>query len=475
MSSLSSHLPSTSPAPDAGWAGHLQCLAEVVSLRAAAPADAAVLAQARRLLLDTLACAFAGQQADEVRQLRQVLEQVDPGPTQGGFMWPGQSRALGVHAAVQVFAMAATWDEACEGSAFAHGRPGVPLVAALWPLALARGASLQALLDALVLGYEVGARAGGWLRIQPGMHVDANWPSIGVAAGVAHLLGLAPPQVLQAMHIAACQLGTSLYLPVRQGHTSRNTYLAHSALLGMQSAFAAAAGVTAPPDAMGHYASSHARALQDPLPPASRSLLLEGYLKPFAAVRHVHYGAVAAAQVREALQVRGLDVADITAVSLCIYEEATVYCGNRDPRTVIQAQFSLSFGVAAMLRFGTLDPSVYRPECFGDAGLRRMEALVDITVDARRTTAGHRGASLQVQAAGQAFNAIVDAVPGDAGCPVDDAMLRDKFMRYTAEHLSPLQARRFCDALLEADARAEAMETPGSLGRAWQFVLLTEQ
>jgi 2-methylcitrate dehydratase PrpD len=344
-------------------------------------------------------------------------------------------------------------------------------VAALWPLAMARGDSLQAVLDALVLGYEVGARAGGWLRIQPGMHVDANWPSIGVAAGVAHLLGLPPAQVLQAMQIAACQLGTSLYLPVVQGHTSRNTYLAHSAVLGLQSALSAAAGVTAPADAMAHYASAHARAPQAPLPPAAHSLLLEGYLKPFAAVRHVHYGAVAAAQLREALQAEGLAPADVEAVSLRIYEEATVYCGNRDPRTVIQAQFSLSFGLAAMLRFGHLDPSVYAHDGFADAGLRRLEALVDIGIDAQRTAAGRRGCSLQLRAGGRVFDATVDAVPGDAGCPVDDALLRDKFMRYTARQLAPDRAHALFDALLANDA-AHAATKP--IPHLWQFVLLTE-
>jgi 2-methylcitrate dehydratase PrpD len=139
---------------------------------------------------------------------------------------------MGVQPAAQVLAMAATWDEACEGHALAHGRPGVPLVAALLPLALKRGASLGEFVDAFVLGYEVGARCGAWLRIRPGMHVDANWPALGVAAGVARLLGLAPAGIVQAIDIAACQLATSLYLPVREGRTARNTYLGHSASLG---------------------------------------------------------------------------------------------------------------------------------------------------------------------------------------------------------------------------------------------------
>ena len=46
--------------------------------------------------------------------------------------------------------MAATWDEACEGSALAHGRPGVPVIAALLPLAATRNAKLGSLVRAVV-------------------------------------------------------------------------------------------------------------------------------------------------------------------------------------------------------------------------------------------------------------------------------------------------------------------------------------
>ena len=100
--------------------------------------------------------------------------------------------------------MAATWDEACEGHAYAHGRPGVPAVAALLPLAVAGDRGLDATADALALAYEVGARAGGWLRIKPGMHVDGNWPALGVAAGVARLLGQDADGIGCAIDIAAC-------------------------------------------------------------------------------------------------------------------------------------------------------------------------------------------------------------------------------------------------------------------------------
>jgi 2-methylcitrate dehydratase PrpD len=343
--------------------------------------------------------------------------------------------------------MAATWDEACEGHALAHGRPGVPLIAALLPLALQRCATLTDFTDALVLGYEVGARAGAWLRILPGMHVDANWPALGVAAGVAKLLGLDAAGIMQAVNIAGCQLATSLYLPVASGHTARNTYLAHSALLGLQSAFASLSGIDAPTDALAHYASHHAAAAPEPLPGANVTLLLQAYLKPFAAVRHVHYGAVAAQRLRQLLPGGTQSVRRIT---LTVYEEATVYCGNRAPQTPIQAQFSLSFGLAATLCFGGIDPPVYAEPRFHDAELRRLEALVELRIDPVLTARRQRGATLVIEHTNGLLTDTVHAIPGDAANPLGRAELCAKFTRYAARSVITEDAMHFCDAVLDA-------------------------
>jgi len=419
-------------------------LEATVALHAAQPATADAALQARRLLVDTVGCALAGRHADEVRRLEAALAACEP----GDFSLAG-GPSLSVQSAAQVLAMAATWDEACEGHALAHGRPGVPLVAALLPLALRRGASLGEFIDAFVLGYEVGARCGAWLRILPGMHVDANWPALGVAAGVARLLALAPAGIMQAVDIAACQLATSLYLPVQQGRTARNTYLGHSASLGLQAAFASAAGIDAPSGALTHYALKHSAAAAQPLPDAATPLLRDAYLKPFAAVRHVHYGATAARRIREKL---AHDTTGIRRIVLKVYDEAIVYCGNRAPRTPIQAQFSLSFGVAAMLRFGDVDSSVYAAPRFDDAELRRLEALAVLETDADLTARKQRGATVTVTHTGGMLEEAVGTIVGDAASPLDHAALAAKFTHYAAHSVAGPNAARFCDGVLDAPA-----------------------
>jgi len=431
------------PDPAADWAVHAAALKAAAALRAGRPAGAGAAGAARIILLDTIGCMLAGRAAPQVAAFERNASRLESGP----FTFPG-GRRLSFAAAAQVGAMAATWDEACEGHAYAHGRPGVPAVAALLPLAVAGDRGLDATAAALALAYEVGARAGGWLRIRPGMHVDGNWPALGVAAGVARLLGQDADGVARAIDIAACQLPTSLYLPVTEGKTARNTYLAHSAQLGMLAAQAAAAGVDAPDGALALYAGSFSAAAPAAPPPPQDDLILDAYIKPHAAVRHVHYGAELARGAREQLEGR---TANITRIVLSIYPEAITYCGNRAPAVPIQAQFSLTFGVAAMLRFGVLDHSVYRAERFDDPELRRLEALVEVCIDRGLEEQGRRGASLMVSSGYNDIELDVRAIPGDASRPLSAEEVAAKFMRYAQASVPNEKAFVFANALLSAE------------------------
>ena len=404
--------------------------------------EPAVQTHARWLVLDTLGCIVAGRRAGPVAEFEYRAAAADPGSFY--FSRDSSSTALGLTNAnaAMMLAMAACWDEACEGHAGAHGRPGVAVLAALLPMSsrLTYGQFLKS----FVVGYEIGARFGASLRIKKGMHVDGNWPSLGAAAAVAHALGLRPVQIAQAVQIAACQLPMSLYSPVRSGDTSRNTYLGHSAQLGQSAALAAASGITAPSDAVLEYALVGLGQAFGHFDTATEFHILQAYFKPYAAVRHVHYGALAAFVIRNAVALE-----KVTSISLQVYEEATVYCGNRAPQTPLQAQFSLTFGLASMLRWGRLDPWVYREPQFQDPLLRAIEAKVQVKVEPQWTKQQMRGARLLLECSdGTRHEKEITAVLGDAQMPFTETLLSEKFMRYCADSLSVAQASDWACQLL---------------------------
>jgi 2-methylcitrate dehydratase PrpD len=274
------------------------------------------------------------------------------------------------------------------------------------------------------------------------MHVDGNWPGLGVAAAMSRLLGLSPDATLTAMNIAACQLPSSLYLPITTGDNARNTYIAHSAWLGLLAAFSAEAGISAPADALVNYADAFA--LADPqAPSAEHWFLLDAYFKLHASVRHAHYGIEAARRIRDEL---GGETRSITAIRLETYAEAVTYAGNRAPRAPIQAQFSVSFAVAAGLRFGGMEADLYRLPKFEDAEVRRLESLVDLQA---QPTATGRAADLWVVAGGQTHYARCDRVTGDAGMPISRDAIVAKFLRYSKDGVPHEKAAAFAASLME--------------------------
>lgn len=394
------------------------------------PAD--VEAKARLLLLDTLGCLVTGLNHPEVKTFGRALRVAFP----GDIAWPASNIKLGPAGSAALGAAAACWDEACEGNAAARGRPGLPVVPALLALAADREVSLADLLLALVTGYEIGARAGEAWRIPPGWHVDGSSHSLGVAAAVARLIA-GPQRIQAAIEAAACQIPASLYLPIAVGSVLRNTYPAHAVLLGMMAAAAAEAGFDMPRGALEEGRRRILQAASDAVPtPAGQWTILEGYLKPFAAVRHTHYGVEAALRLRRHPT---FSLQKIGAIRLQIYEEAVRYCGNRTPRTAIQAQFSLSYAIAAALALGDLGPEAYAK--LDDPTITDLERRVSIEADPHRT---QRGATLTLDIGGEQLSETIDAVAGDPAMPMttDDAV--KKFHRYT----DPVIGRPHAEALV---------------------------
>jgi 2-methylcitrate dehydratase PrpD len=324
----------------------------------------------------------------------------------------------------------------------------VPIVAALWPQLVTGRHSWDALWRATAAGYEVAARLGARLRIRPGMHVDGVWSAFGAAAALVHLQGGDWPEALRAIEACATQVPFSLYRPVRDGANIRNLYLGHSAWLGLQAAQAVRAGFATPAGAIDDVAAIalDPRQAGEWIPPGEW-LVLRSYWKPFAAVRHVHYGAQAALRLRD--RVRDADAID--AIRLSIYPEALQYCGNRAPATVLAAQFSLSFGVAAALVHGDLSPAEFRSPRFHDERVRRLERLVEIVPDAQGFPNGARGARLEVRCGRDTVQVEQGPVAGDAGCEPDLGQVLAKFHQFTAGDAA---LQRWSQALLAADGFA---------------------
>ncbi len=423
-----------------GYASQLTPIAEWLSKER--PTDhREVATKARLLLLDTLGCAIAGLGRAEVAGYADRLR----GP--GGRSYPGFPAGLSPQHLGHVMALAACWDEACEGLARAHGRPGLHAVPAAVALALADIRPLGATLDAVVAGYEIGGRLGEAWRIRPGMHVDGTWGTIAAAVAASILVaGRSAVTIEEAVQTAACVLPASLYAPVRQGATVRNLYAAQGVSRGIEIALALAAGVGAPTQALdAAVALTFDTERLGALAPPGAWLILEGYFKPFAAVRHVHYGVQAALDWRDRY---GDTTETIDAIVLRTYAEANTYCGNRAPTHAIQAQFSLTYGVAHALVCGTLGPEAYDAAALANPQIGRLEA--SIAVDDGGEFPSGRGAVLEIVAEGTRTTVAVDGVAGDPDRPMPACAVVAKFGRYAGPRIGDTAAHELAARIMES-------------------------
>jgi 2-methylcitrate dehydratase PrpD len=174
-------------------------------------------------------------------------------------------------------------------------------------------------------------------------------------------------------------------------------------------------------------------------------LVLQGYFKPFAAVRHVHYGAQAALSWRAAFDTQ---TQSITAIRLQTYPEAVIYCGNRTPANVIQAQFSLTYGLTHALARGSLGPKAYDLDTLADDEIRRLESLVVVDDTARFSTG--RGAHLTITRDGAETSVEVDRVDGDPDQPMAPDDVVAKFERFAAPRLGALNAAALANRIVYA-------------------------
>lgn len=402
---------------------------------------------ARRLLLDTVACAVAG-----FRKTPSGLLQADL----GGHRLLGADGPVGPAEAAYAFAVAACADEACEGLAFAHGRPGLHAVSAGVGAALKQNASLEALLGAIVAGFEVGGRMGALFRAKPGIHVDGAWGLIAAAVAARRVYGGDGAALAAAASAALCQMPAGLYLPVSQGADLRNSYSGHAAAAGMLLAASVASGMTTPTGAIEAAGGYGFRLEPDAWLGPGRWLIQEGYLKAYPSVRHTHYGVEAAKAWKR--EHPDIEPDAITAVRLEIYPEAVTYCGNRAPTTPIMAQFSLSYTLAHALIHGDLTPDAYEAEALSAPSATRLEALMEIKADETLGREGAREARLAIIADTNEWSLRVDKAPGDAQTPMTDEQLTAKVRSFCRGRIPDDRAERLIDDILSGSPNLSARQ-----------------
>ena len=382
-------------------------------------------------LIDWMACAHLGQTTELGDVLRRWAAKQAPGP-----IW-----ACG-HSGLQA-AEAARWNGNLGSShemddvhreAVVHA--GDTVIPAALAMAQRENASAEALLDAVVVGYETGIVLG----LLSGPSHYAQWYSTATtgvfasAMACARLLKLDASQTQHALALAGMQAAGVWQCRLEPG-LAKQMATGHSAQAGLVAADLAAAGMAGPLSILegplgwlkatgGNLDAARAHALLQ-TPPERAWRVHEVSFKPWPACRHVHPAIECALK----LHAQGIDPEQIKHMRLDTYAVALAFADQPCPQTPLQGKFSLQHGVAWVLHHGDFGLEATAPEALVDPLCSALRERITLACGPAQDQAYPQsfGAQLQLQMAnGTQHSSEVVNVLGDPENPLSPDQVKAK-------------------------------------------------
>ncbi len=400
-----------------------------------------VRARARLVLLDTLACILAGASRPEVRALTQRLAStagsgatvLAPRLVGGGSLPASDPRT-----ASMLNAIAARSVELCEG--LRGLQPGVHIVPAVIAGAEQHGRSGRAMMEALVLGYEVAGRLGAGFTPRAFAHPNGQVALLAAVAAGARLHGLDGPGIALAMRIATTMLMTPSYLNTAAGGTTLNLPAGMGAFAAGLAPEMAAAGYFARSDAIEEALGVMVGTGFDPAGVAEglgATWQLEGsYFRWYACCNPIHPALDSLSDALAELQPAPHDIARIDVATFAF---ATVM-NNAEPPNYFASKYSLPHAAATLIVRGGLGFEQLDDSAIADPLIAAIRPLVHIAEDPAMTARGpdFRPARVTIRLKdGRTATHECDNSRRDTDHPDPEPHVRAKFHQLAATMLTP--------------------------------------
>lgn len=404
---------------------------------------------ARDDILDTLGAALAGSTAAGCRELASLVKE-----------WGGKQESTLIGDGDRVLAIAAALANGAASHALdyddthekAHLHAGVSTIPA--SLALAEklgGVSGKNFITAITLGLDITCRMGMANPKGPG-----NWVGwmltplygyFGATVACGKLLGLNEGEMVNALGIAYSQASGNEQC-VLDGSLTKRMQLGFAAKGGLLAALMAQKGITGAVESlegrMGLYHTYHqdeynAAALSEELGRRFESANLS--FKPYPCCRFSHAHIDAALYLASKHDIQPGEVQSITAF---VDREPHVLCDplevKRNPRTIVDAQFSIPYAVAAAIVKRAVKMKDFTNEAIADREVIRLANKVTPVLDRSLSGKESAGAALEIKTTRGVFSHRVDWPYGHPKNPMTDETLAQKFTdcaSYAARPLSP--------------------------------------
>ncbi|MFB7992296.1 MmgE/PrpD family protein [Streptomyces sp. NPDC056002] len=337
--------------------------------------------QAKQVILDEMASAHFGRQQPAGALAAQYVA------TLAG---PSESRVLGtaLRTSAPLAALAngtAGHADEIDGAHVVGGHPGATLVHAAVAVAERQGSTGGDLLNAVVLGYDVGVRliaaCGGLFSVKERHHLNSDFlHALAAAVACSRLMGLTPEQYRHAMALATFQANGLCALFRERQHLSKAFCNGQYAMAGVSAALQAATGFEGCDDILGERHGVFDAWGADDAPSTVTRDLGSDFAVMGANFKFVRAGYPIHAPVEAAMSLvtrHGLTVDTISAVEVGMPARALRVVDNRQMHNIC-AQDMLA---VALLRGGLALNENHFPTVLDDSAFPAMRARITLVVN----------------------------------------------------------------------------------------------
>jgi 2-methylcitrate dehydratase PrpD len=407
--------------------------------------SAPVRERVRYLLLDHLAVTLRGSTLLSSVAGYHMLESMAIGNFYTATIFGRQERAEAAWAALAngIAAHGLEMDDV-ENRSSLH--PGVVVFPAALALAEQIGSSPADFYPAVIVGYEVTLLVGAALNpassYERGFHPTAVCGTLGAAAASARLLQLSPEQTNMALGIAGSMAaGSMAYL--HDGSWTKRLHPGWACHAGIMAARLAAAGFVGPASILeSPYGFLHAYSSASNMSHLERQendefAIMQVSIKPYACCRYMH-GPIDC--LFEIINTYHPNLEHIELVRCGVLTGGRGLIADpidlkRQPKNVVEAQFSMPFGAAIALLTGKAELPVFTNEWIHNSKvqelMQRVECYTSPELDEYYPTEWRASASVRM-IDGREFSAKLRYALGDPHNPLSWEQLEARFHELVA-------------------------------------------
>lgn len=420
-------------------------LAKSISLEDLSPS---IVHEGRRILVDCIATILAGAGQAPIIALAEQMHGASG--VMHSKIWGSNFRAEAMWAAF-VNGTSGVWFGLDPGNRHAGGNLAIYAVAAGLAVAEREEVPGKRLLEAIIAGYEVGARVGIGTTLRPGMHPHGSWPIVGATTAAGLLMGYSEDDLRETLNMStSLNLATSCKA-ASEGANILSVYGGFGAGMGVLAADLVSDYFTAEKDGISSIFGNIAgvffdteKALEDI---GQRWEIERGYHKIHACDR-------CADPALDALI--GLTIeenflpGDVERIDVSTYGMAATM-NDIAPDNLFAARRSIPYAVASYLILKDSGLAAYSEKAFDDPVIRDLAARVSVREDLKLSqgTPASQPAVLSIKLHnGKVLEKSVVSPAGEYDFkPLDDDILSHKFKALAAQSLSPDGVAEMLDML----------------------------